>query len=238
MKKVLICDDEVLTCQGIRKILMSAYEDIEIREAKNGAEGYREITLWRPDVVITDIKMPVLSGLGMLEKASQASIPFSAIVISAYSDFEYARTAIRYGVREYILKPINRFELIACLNRLWESAKLEISLKDGGEQEDPADVIGKALKYIEANYYRNIGLEDVAGAVDMNANYLSSLFKKRCGMRYIDYLTNLRMEKARELLRNTDLKVNDIAEMVGYNSAKHFSRLYKDKYSVSPSEER
>lgn len=238
MKKVLICDDEVLIRQGIHILLSRTFEALEIREAENGMDGYKLMALWHPDVVITDIRMPVMSGLAMLEKAEQSRISFTAIVISAYSDFEYARRAMRFGVREYILKPINRFELIACMKRIWslEEEKRPEEIKTA--EAESTGSIKKAVRYIENHYYKNIGLEDVAREVGMNANYLSSLFKKQCGMRYIDYLTNLRLEKARDLLRNTDLKISVIAEMVGYNSTKHFSRLYKEKYEVSPGEER
>lgn len=233
MKRVLICDDETIIRQGICALLSRTFGELEIREAENGMDGYKLMALWHPDVVITDIRMPVMSGLDMLEKAEQSRIPFTAVVISAYSDFEYARTAIRFGVREYILKPVNRFELIACLNRIW-------GLKDQppSAADESTGSIGKAIRYIENHYYQNIGLEDVAREVGMNANYLSSLFKKQCGMRYIEYLTNLRLEKAKSLIQNTDLKISVIAEMVGYNSTKHFSRLYKEKYRISPGEER
>ena len=118
MIKILICDDEAIIRQGIRKILENFYGDIEVRECGDGMEGYKTMAVWNPDAVITDIRMPVLDGLAMIEKALAAGITTQYVVISAYRDFEYARTAIRCGVREYILKPVNRFELTDCTSRL------------------------------------------------------------------------------------------------------------------------
>lgn len=233
MKKILVCDDEAIIRQGIRNILMKAYDNLEIKEAENGVEGYKEIVLWNPEIVITDIKMPIMDGLKMLAKASQDNIHFITIVISAYSDFEYARTAIRYGVRSYLLKPINHIELLDCLNDILEHTK-----KPGVQETlTDSDSIRRAIRFIENNYYRNIGLEDVAHEIGLNPNYLSSLFRKQCKIRYIDYLTNIRMETARNLIQTTNLKINTIANMVGYSSTKHFSRLYKEKYGINPSED-
>ena len=97
---------------------------------------------------------------------------------------------------------------------------------------------GKAVQYIENNFYRNISLEEVSQVVHMNTAYFSTLFKKQTGKKYIDYVTDLRMEKARKLILNTDLKIVNIAEMVGYSSTKHFARIYKEKYGVTPNGER
>ena len=232
MKKVVICDDDAGIRKGIRKLLEKAYEGAVVSEAENGLEGYRKILSEAPGVVVADVRMPMMSGLEMIEKAVKGGARFEAIVISAYSEFEYARTAIRYGVYDYLLKPINRFELLACFERIWGSHA-------GGAEmvsEDPeaADSVGRAVRFIQNNFFRNISLEDVGNAVGMNPNYLSSLLRKRSGMGYVEYLTSLRMKKAKNLLENTDLKVNSVAEMVGYNSTKYFTHIFKERYGVAP----
>ena len=234
MKKILICEDEVIIRQGIGRILEGIYGSLELREAGNGEEGYRLMAVWNP--VITDIRMPVMDGLAMMEKAIATGITTRFIVISAYRDFEYARTAIRCGVKDYIVKPINRFELADCVKRLLGSEEAGVE-----EKQEPAEdggSIGRAIQYIENNFYRNISLEEVSQSVHMNTAYFSTMFKKQTGRKYIDYLTDLRMEKARNLLENTDLKIGNIAMMVGYSSTKHFTRVYKEKYGVTPGSSR
>ena len=160
------------------------------------------------------------------------------MVISAYRDFEYARMAIRCGVREYILKPVNRFELTDCTSRLLGIREQAETKEEKGTVPEESGSIGRAVQYIENNFYRNISLEEVSQVVHMNTAYFSTLFKKQTGKKYIDYVTDLRMEKARKLILNTDLKIVNIAEMVGYSSTKHFARIYKEKYGVTPNGER
>lgn len=240
MKRVLICEDEDLIRKGICKIVESVCKDVEIRDCDNGMEGYKLISLWNPHVVITDIRMPVMDGLAMILKAQGEGAQSSYVIISAYRDFEYARTAIRCGVREYILKPLNRFEMAACLERLLD-IKAETWAVAGGkmpEQAEDSKGIGKAIQYIETNFYHSISLEEVSQVVHMNTAYFSTLFKKQTGKKYIDYVTDLRMEKARKLILNTDLKIGSIAEMVGYGSTKHFTRIYKEKFGTTPTKDR
>lgn len=245
MKKILICDDEAIIRMGIRKLLEQYRNDLEIRDCADGREGYKVMAVWNPDAVITDIRMPVMDGLAMIERAEEAGLTAKYVVISAYRDFEYARTAIRCGVREYILKPINRFELTDCLERLLgEVGKTEKEGEEPAFAEDDGSIakdngsIAKAIRYIENNFYRSISLEEVSRTVQMNSAYFSTLFRRQTGKKYIDYITDLRMKKARNLIQNTDLKIVDIAQMVGYSSTKHFARIYKEKYGTTPNEGR
>lgn len=238
MKKILICDDEVIILQGIQRILEGLYSDLEIKTADNGMDGYKLIAVWEPDVVITDIRMPVMDGLAMMEKAAAEGISPRCIIISAYRDFEYARTAIRCGVEDYIVKPVNRFELADCVQKLLGLEKVFENGDICKKVPEENAAIGRAVQYIENNFYRNINLEEVSQTVDMNTAYFSTMFKKHTGKKYIDYLTDLRMEKARNLITGTNLKIVSIAQMVGYNSTKHFARIYKEKYGVTPGKDR
>ncbi len=234
MKKILVCEDEVLIRRGVCKIIADACRDVQIRECSDGQEGYRILTMWEPHAVIADIRMPVMDGLTMIEKARAGGSEAGFAVLSAYRDFEYARTAIRCGVKEYLVKPVNRFELLDCLARLLGEEILKNAEPEAKKEQEEGGSIGRALRYIENHFYQNISLEEVSRQVGMNTAYFSTLFKKQTGKKYIEYLTDLRMEKARRLLRNTDLKVSAVAEMVGYSSTKHFARIYKEKYGVTP----
>lgn len=238
MKKILICDDEVIILQGIRRILEGLYSNLEIKTANNGMDGYKLIAVWEPDVVITDIRMSVMDGLAMMERAAAEGISPRCIIISAYRDFEYARTAMRCGVQDYIIKPVNRFELADCVHKLLGPEEASASTGSCEKSSEDNVIIARAVQYIENNFYRNINLEEVSQTVDMNTAYFSTMFKKHTGKKYIDYLTDLRMEKARNLITNTNLKIVNIAQMVGYNSTKHFARIYKEKYGVTPGSDR
>ncbi len=117
--RVLIVEDEVRIREGIGKLLSRSGGRYEvIKEAGNGAEGLEAILELKPDIVITDIRMPDMDGLEMLDRMVKAGIHTKAIVLSAYSEFEYARTAMKLGVTEYLLKPIAYNEFMQSLENV------------------------------------------------------------------------------------------------------------------------
>lgn len=96
--------------------------------------------------------------------------------------------------------------------------------------------ITDAKRYIQQHYREALRLEDVSSAVGFNTTYFSTLFKKETGQNFVDYLTELRISKAKELLSGDDLSVQDVAENVGYRDLKYFSKLFKKVTGVSPSD--
>jgi len=117
MLKVLIADDEKDIVDLIAYLIKEL--DVEIvGQASDGLEAYEMILEKNPDVVISDIRMPGLTGLKLVEKVRQAGSHAEFIIISGYRDFEYAKTALQHGVQEYLLKPIKKDELTSLLNRL------------------------------------------------------------------------------------------------------------------------
>lgn len=96
--------------------------------------------------------------------------------------------------------------------------------------------ITEAKRYIQQHYQEALRLEDVSSAVGFNATYFSTLFKKETGQNFMDYLTELRISKSKELLCADELSVQDVAEQVGYRDLKYFSRLFKKVTGVSPSD--
>ena len=117
--KVLIVEDEVRIREGIGRLLSRSGGTYEVvMEAGNGMEGLKAILELKPDIVITDIRMPDMDGLEMLGQMVKSGIHTKAIVLSAYSEFEYARTAMKLGVTEYLLKPIAYNELMQALENV------------------------------------------------------------------------------------------------------------------------
>jgi two-component system, response regulator YesN len=127
MRKLLIVDDEKNIRQGLKIIIEREYPGMyEISDAANGSEALNLFRVEPADIVITDIRMPVMDGITLLEQlsADKGKGPGPAVIIlSGFDDFEYAKSAIRYRVKEYLLKPIRRDELFEVLNRINKELK-------------------------------------------------------------------------------------------------------------------
>ncbi len=132
--KVIIIEDEIRIREGIEKLLTKLDQELEIvGEADNGEDGLRLVRQLRPDFIITDIRMPRMDGLEMLTRMSEEGICSKAVVLSAYSEFDYARRAMKLGITEYLLKPIAYNDFAQAI----ENIKLQVE-KD--RQEKPAQI--------------------------------------------------------------------------------------------------
>lgn len=266
MMRVLIVDDEQAIREGIKRAVMTAFMDWDVETAESGEEALRLLDGHKPDIVLMDVMMPGMSGLELLRLGGvHKSIRW--VVISAYSDFQFAQQALQYGARDYMLKPIGKPKLIELLNKLKEELdeerdawmkqqKMLDQLNEAREavsrllhaeappyekqpdQMHPKDLIESATQYIMEHYRENLSLEKVAAAVYLNPVYFSQLFKKTKGTGYKDYVIQLRLEKAKLLLKSSDLKVTEVAEQVGYQDMRHFTQVFRKMVLMTPSEYR
>lgn len=123
---IVVIEDEIRTRRGIIKLLPKINENYHvIGEANDGLEGFNIIEKTKPQVVITDIKMPGLNGLEMLKKLNESRIKVKMIIITAYSEFEFAKKAISVGVTDYLLKPITIEDLKNVLEKIEEDIDRE-----------------------------------------------------------------------------------------------------------------
>ncbi|MDE6636420.1 MAG: response regulator, partial [Lachnospiraceae bacterium] len=117
--KIIIVEDEIRIREGICNLVERIDDNYEVvAVASNGKDGYDSICEHSPDIVISDILMPEMNGIEMLEKLKNEGRMPDTILLSAYSEFSYAQTAIRLGVREYLTKPVTIDELTNALSRL------------------------------------------------------------------------------------------------------------------------
>lgn len=116
--RVLIVEDEVKIRTGISRLISTHTDHTVVGEAKNGQEGLEMIERFHPDLVISDIRMPVMDGLEMLQKTTQMGIHPHFVILSGYSEFDYAQKALRYGVDDYLLKPLAPEDVTALLDKI------------------------------------------------------------------------------------------------------------------------
>ena len=105
--KVVVIEDEILIREGLCKLMKKMFPEIVITStAGNGQEGLLCIERDKPDMIVTDIRMPVMDGLEMIAKVQESGIFPKIIVLTAYSEFSYAQQAVKLGVSDYIIKPV------------------------------------------------------------------------------------------------------------------------------------
>lgn len=244
MYKVLIVEDEDVIRKGMIFMVDWLRLDCVIAgEAANGDEGLRQIAALNPDIVITDIRMPIKDGLTMLAESSE-QYDYEAIIISGYSEFEYAKQAISLGVREYLLKPIDFEELYAILSKLIvkiaqkrcaERMQPQLLLPDlAGLSRASGKYTAKMLNYIQEHYAERILLSDLSRQLQRSATYLNFRFKHDTGYTFNDFLNRYRVLQAVELLRQERLRMYEIAEAVGFHDYKYFIQVFKKYTGFSP----
>ena len=262
MYKFLVVDDEEIVRRGFRTKIAWAEAGFEFLEpCKNGQEAIQRIALERPDVVMTDICMPLVDGLEVAAHIADQFPEIIVIVLSGYDEFEYARSALRSHVAEYLLKPITSRELselvVKLKTRLDETAQrraelkasLQIGFPASNEITDPFIAKGsrsfaltkvtEAQEYIERNYAKKkLSIEEICRDLFISPSYLSRLLKYHLGKTFVDALTDFRVEKAKQLISDSDLNIYAVANAVGYSDTHYFSTIFKKVTGMTPSEYR
>jgi len=246
MYKLLIVDDEPIIRQGIQRLVN--FEELSISEvyvASNGSEALMKFDNFKPDIVLLDIDMPKLNGLELGRKIKNINENVLIAVITGYDYYEYAVTALKIGIDDYILKPVSKDDIQKLLCKFVN--KLKLSLKKE-EVNLLVEVIMKKNTITREHSYKNImiklidenvsdpsfSLPFLASELNISIGYSSSLFKKLFGISFKEYVITERLETAKILLLSTDLKIYEISEKVGFEDPYYFSTAFKKRIGVSP----
>lgn len=239
--RVLIIDDEEIICKSLKEDFYRFNHGViyDVFTANSVSEAEQIYTQERIDIIISDINMPRVKGLTLIEKIRKIDKECLIFVLSAYDDFSYVRNAFKCGVNDYILKPISYSEL---------DRKIKPLIKRKSEMiQHPETVVisleerkmEDALKYIKEHLDMNLSMSNVAEFLSISYSYFSKLFRIYAGMTFPNYLLMLRMEKAKEYLLNPYTKISKVAQKVGYqNNSHHFSRDFSKYIGISPTEYR
>ncbi|KGP92996.1 hypothetical protein N780_11715 [Pontibacillus chungwhensis BH030062] len=341
MFKVITVDDEKLIKRSISALIHKNETGFQIvGEANNGEEAMELVSTYHPHLIITDIRMPKLNGLDFIQKVRSVDHQVKFIVLSGYDEFIYAQQALRYGVSDFLLKPIKPHLFLSTLDTVYKeiqqehpsyferqerlglinsSAKEISNLVWMLEEEKLVETISEvhkvlqdkgfatsltkdfyqdlftniktklenrtsyilpshtafpietdllpdhlsthckqwinflkqkrnighkanilsAARYIEANFKEStLTLNEVANIVDMSPSYFSMEFKKEMGESYKQFVTKLRIDKAKILLKNPIYKTYEIADTIGYVDYPHFTKTFKKITGYTPTEYR
>ncbi|MBB2480146.1 response regulator [Bacillus sp. APMAM] len=342
MYRVMLVDDEYMIHLSLKKLILSMENKfLAVGSAEDGNEALQLLDSVSPHIVITDICMPEMDGLEFIKSAKEKFPSIVFIILSGYNDFEYAQKAIRYGVTDFLLKPIVPEQFIKTFNQIYAKLKaneqtfsqqndwvlnLEYYKKQLAEhiwnanETDASNLIEiilnhyqknqqiplsqflenilffldkalkkrmenlslkipdhfhwsnnieislnqlktiitqmikiiqssrnlgsrqnilKAVQYMEEHFpNESLSLQDVANFIGVSDAYFSRTFKEEMGIGFIKYLIDLRMKKAKELLKISNMKTYEVAIYVGYSDYPHFSRTFKKTFGLTPSEYR
>jgi two-component system response regulator YesN len=248
MYKLLLIDDEPLIIKGIRALVdFKALSITEIYEASNGEEALELFHLHQPNIILADINMPKMNGLDFAVAAKAIKPEVKIAIITGYDYFDYAVTALKSGVDDYILKPVSKKDIDEVLKKLIlkleaihsqsEVSSLVNELKHKSNISEDESYRSKIQKEIEANISNNeFTLTYLAKRVSLSVSYLSSLFKQLYGINFQDYMLSIRLDRAKILLLSTDMKNYEIAAAIGFDDPNYFSACFKRKFDCSPNQ--
>lgn len=243
MYRVVLVDDEHLILEGLKRVM--PWEELGcsvVGTASDGREGLALIREQKPDLLFTDIRMPNMDGLAMVAAVKSEFPQMQVSVLTAFRDFDYAKEAIRLGVCRYLLKPSKMDELREAIREM--TARLDALPSEEPERpsgetgEAGSFVVRSALAYMQKHCTEHISLSNVADNVYVSQWHLSKLINRHTGQSFLDLLGGMRIERAKQLLRNPSMRVHEVAEQTGFSDVAHFSKTFKKIVGKTPGEYR
>lgn len=250
--KLLVADDESKIRNGLLSLPWDTIGIQKVYEAENGLKA-AEILREKPiDIVISDIKMPGLSGLELAEYIQKNKIDTAVILLTGFSEFEYARKALQNGVFDYLLKPLRPCDILSTVSRVKEILekkrykekvveRYEDAVSSPDFQEQMAwhfkGVTPQAMEILQdmaQNFSKGISLNSLAEKYHFSLGYLSRMIKKETGYSFSELLNGIRLAGALELLKKDHVKLSLIGDLVGFSDQKYFGQVFKKAFCMSP----
>ncbi len=251
MLKILIAEDEDIIRKGlVFTIDWLSMDCVVVAEAVDGEDGLEKIIEYKPDVVITDIKMPKLDGIEMVRRGLE-HVKFKSIILTSYTEFEYAKKAIELQAYEYLVKPIDENKIIEVIQSLHDQLDMNReaefvleNLKNPAAKRDlsyymeldhsESGYVAKSIEKIKEKYMEKIGIESISEELGVSASYLSRKFKEVTDHSFLDLLNAYRVQQAIKLLNTGRYRVYEISDLTGFSDYKHFCSVFKRYTSMSP----
>lgn len=245
--RILVAEDEVISRRALRLICERSASPVEVvSEACTGRQVVEALDTIRPDIILMDVVLPGMNGLEATRVVQERSPTTKVAIVSAHEKFDYAQQALRAGAVDYLLKPIRPEQLEALLQKLCAGLDAERTLeaRPGSSSQSisllspqgpHAHVLRRAQEFIAVHFTESLSLEQVAEHVALSPTYFSRIFKQVMGCTFVEYLTRVRLDEARRLLRTTTLSLAEISYAVGYQSPNYFSEVFKAVEGITAS---
>lgn len=231
---LLIADDENLELKVLEKTVKKHFVDeLEIFASSNGRKASQICDEVKPDIALLDIEMPGMNGIELAKYIKEKYTNCIIIFITAYDRFDYAIEAMHIKAFDYLLKPWKEEKLFELINTAIENVRS--MQKTDSIVHSQKDVI---KDYIDRNYKKDISAKDVAGILGYSDVYFSKVFKQLFDDNFINYLTKIRIDRAKVLLKDVSFNIKEVGKSVGYADSNYFTKVFKRSIGMSPSEYR
>lgn len=241
---IMIIDDEKSVRENTPLLIdFPSYGFEPVMGARNGEAALELLQMWwnekasfAPDLILLDVAMPAMNGLEFLKRLqaigeSGRDIPY-VIVLSGYSDFEYARTAMRYGAIGYLTKPLDLDEATSLLQEARK--RIDRKYKKDSDNVSRGTLAEQAVAYIENHYHEQLSLQVLADNFHVSPAYIGEVVQSLKPQGFKAYFIQLRIDEAKQLLETTDMKIWEIADAVGYTESKYFISRFTEIVGISP----
>lgn len=249
MIRVVIVEDEEFIRRGLVHTMdWLGMGCVVVGDACDGEEGLSLIKELKPDVVISDIRMPVVDGILMIKQALEF-VDFRSILLTSYAEFEYAKRAIEIRVSSYLLKPVAEEDIVEAMEKIKKELQQKSFQSDGfgeglmeeidrimGQESEKNYYVVKSLEKIVEHYGDRISIETVAEELGVSASYLSRKFKEITRRTFLEILNEYRVVQSVKLLSSGKYRVGEVADKTGFSDYKHFYSVFKKYTGVTPSE--
>ncbi|MEX1375926.1 MAG: response regulator [Eubacteriales bacterium] len=243
MFSLLIVDDEPIVRNGIKNLI--DFQELNISnvlEAVNGLQALEIVKRNDIDIVLADINMPKMNGLEFAKSAKEHKKDILIALVTGYDYFDYAVSALRYGVDEYILKPVSKKDIEKVLTQMIDKikdTKVESEIKNISQPKGDGIEDGNYKKQIariieEKLSDSSFSLSMLSDEINLSTGYLSRIFKQYFGLPFRDYILKERLDKSKILLLSSDMKIYEICENVGFEDPNYFSTIFKKSTGYSP----
>ena len=235
---LLIADDENLELKVLEKTIKKFFlNELEIFMASNGKQAAQISDETEINIALLDIEMPGMNGIELAKLLREKNPDCTIIFITAYDRFDYAIEAMHIKAFDYLLKPWKEEKLTGLISEAIVNIK-ELSLENSANENLQESQKSAIKKYIKENYKRDISAGDVAGILGYSDVYFSKIFKQLFDDTFINYLTKVRIDKAKVLLKDVGFNIKEVGASVGYTDSNYFTKVFKRAVGMSPSEYR
>ena len=240
MYQVLIVEDDKTNQRFYEKLKVWEEEGFVIAgQASHGKEALALMEQNEYDLYLVDVMMPVMNGLEFLQELKNRNVDAPKIIASNYNEFEYVRQGMKLGAMDYLLKPVTEDALRECLQsvreELWESREgtvmEQIFTACGADAESG---FTKKLMVYFMEHTRDLNLKDISDEFLLSKDYFGKLFKRQMNENFNQFVLKYKMEYACYLLKDTDDRIYEISDALGYKTTDYFSKLFKEYTGQTP----